>query len=194
MSNYKLTSPIDVFTSSSNAQLNLYESSGTYAVQIKAPSLTSNIPFNLPASSGSTGQYLTFNTGSASTWSTATTVRQILPINISFITALSSGSSVGTGGPFTVGTISFFGTSINDAPTSLYAVIGGVAGTNVVVSLVDVTNAVTIGTSAAVTTTTNPQIVQLPITGAINSTEAVWTVQLSCTAGTARIWSFHILQ
>lgn len=56
MSNYTLTSPVDV-TSTGASQIQLYDASGTNSVTLAAPTLTSNVTFPLPSNAGVAGQY-----------------------------------------------------------------------------------------------------------------------------------------
>ena len=194
MSNYKLSSVVDVYSSGSNAQINMYNSGGTFAVNVKAPSVAANIPFNLPSTAGSNYQFLTYSSGAPSTWTSnpGSNVTS-LPMNITFITGLLTTAST-TSTTFTnVGVLYFFGTTTEGTPSAIYAVIGGVAAVDVEVRLFDNTNAVVIGTSTAVTTTTTPQVVSIPV-GTIATTAANWYVQIRrATSGTAQIWSIHVL-
>lgn len=193
MSNYKLTPSIDVSSASLTGQLNLYSAGSSNAVQIKAPTgLVSSVPFILPSTAGSVGQYLTNGAG-ASTWSGGGANNTSLPMCLSFITGLGTAAQT-TNTAFTnVGTLYFFGTTTEGTPSAIYAAIGGIASVGTRVRLLDNTNTVIIGTSVAVSTTATPQIVQIPITGAIAATAAQWYVQIArTTSGTARIWTIHI--
>lgn len=193
MSNYKLSSPIDVSSSSTSGQINLYDIGGSFAVNIKAPAaLLADVPFVLPASDGSTNQVLTY--GSTNTWSNGGINHTSLPLCLTFKTSLTLSASV-TSATFTnVGVLYFFGTTLEGTPSAIYAVIGGIASVGAQVRLYDNTNAVIIGTSTAVTTTTTHQIVQIPITNPFNASAAQLYVQIArTTSGTVQIWSIHIL-
>ena len=194
MSSYKLSSPIDIFSSSATGQVNLYSAGSSNAVQIKAPALAANVPFILPATAGSIGQYLTYG-ALASTWLNGSTNNTSLPMCISFITGITTAAQIATVVPTIVGTLYFFGTTTEGTPSAIYAVIGGIVSSGTQVRLFDNTNSIIIGLSVAVATTATPQIVTIPISGAIAATAAQWYVQLARTGGvgTARIWSIHVL-
>lgn len=85
MSNYTLTSPVDV-TSAGAGQIQLYDASGTNSVTLAAPTLTSNVTFPLPSNSGVNGYYL-YGTGLSSSWISNTygqTIGTTLPISMRF--------------------------------------------------------------------------------------------------------------
>lgn len=194
MSNYKLTSPVDVSSSSVTGQLNIFSLGTSFAFQIKAPTLTSNVPFVLPAVAGTTNQYLTY--GATPTWTTQTIVTSTtsLPLSFSFITGVNTAAQNANTTFTNVGAFYFFGTTTEGTPSAIYAVIGGIASVGARVRVFDNTNAVTIGTSAAVSTTTTPQIVQIPITTPFSAAAAQLYVQISrTTSGTVRIWTVQIL-
>ena len=190
MSNYKLTPSVDVSSSSVTGQINLFNTGGTFAVQLKAPALAASVPFVLPATAGSTGQFLNYG-AAAPTWAAITRTNVSMPINITFIVA---GTGVTIAAAFTdIGTIHFLGTTVEGTPSAIYAVVGGFVATGVRVRIVDSTFGPIIGTSTAVATTAVPQIVSIPV-GTINAAAAIWTVRLESTgATTAQLWSLHVL-
>jgi hypothetical protein len=183
MSNYTLTSPIQA------TQVNLFPSGSANAVTVKAPAaLSTNTIFPLPATAGSTGQYLAYN-ASGATWTSSSGNRSQLPLSTIFY---------GGGGGFSnstaltstnVGSLYFVGTAAAGTPSAIYAIVGGVAGTGVRVRIFDFTNSVQIGISASLTTTATQVIINIPITGSFSASPAILNFQLSRSGGgTARMY------
>ena len=99
MSNYTLTSPVDVKHSSSNAQINMFPSGGgSFAAQLQAPaSLAGNVPFILPSASGTTGQFLQLGASSNTQWATAVNSSSTMPLSVRFSGSNANGNPVATG-------------------------------------------------------------------------------------------------
>lgn len=187
MSNYTLTPSIDVYSSGSNGKINLYDSSTINAVQIATPTLSGNVDFNLPTTSGSTGQFLSFSSGAPSSWiSSPSTNHTSLPITLNFITGIpitgtaTYGASVTSATPTSVGKIYFLGTAIEGTPSAIYSTtsLRLFTGDTYTISVVDITNSVTIATltnSSGIAV----RILNIPITGSISPSPAIWDVQIS---------------
>lgn len=116
MSNYTLESPVDV---TSTGYINLFSTGSSNAVQLQSPSLTSNIPFVLPSTSGSTGQYLSKGI-SGTQWSSPPGNTTMYPLNF-LVTGPTSDTPARTNSntALVVSTIYFQGTS-TETPTAIY--------------------------------------------------------------------------
>lgn len=207
---YTLSSPIDVFLNGSNASMRLFNGS-TFSTNIQTTAMSTTEPFILPASLGTNGQALQYNSAE-SQWGTlpfstiintpsgTSTVSNYntnnIPISVHMTgPTILSPSATASSSFVRVGIFRFRGTSIDGSPSSMYAVIGGIVTTgDVSVRIFNSTNSVIIGTSTGVATTTIPQIVNIPITNLFPSGAAMMEIQLAVVGGgTARLWHTHIL-
>lgn len=144
MSNYKLTSPIDVSSSSSNAQLNLFNIGGTFAVNVKAPSLTANVDFTLPSTAGTNGYLLKRTGASTIDWAASPAVAlsgTSIPTQISFNTGnIPTTSVVVTSSNNAVAYFMYNGSTLGGPPTN-FSIIYDLASPNTGrVQILDITN------------------------------------------------------
>jgi hypothetical protein len=203
--NYTLTSPIDIKSSSVNpSQLNLFPgSASTFSVQLQAPtSLATNIPFILPSINGTPGQYLQYGVGGATSWKPASNSTSTLPISFRFSTT--------TGAPTTTTSTTFialgrfyYGGTNTDNPIA--TAIATVRGSNTVatgqIQLFNLTNATTIATSATFGPTSGTTIsVNLGTISNLPANPAILEIRFrrvnvggGGVAGTADIYAFQLL-
>ena len=142
MSSYILTSPIDIYLSGSQSQINLYNSAGTFAAQLVAPStLTANIDFTLPSTNGSTGQYLRRMGASAIEWSNPSGLG--LPIHFRTFQNSTTAKGVSTDLNLQAVGYMYFPGSINlgASPTNAYFVFSqSTTGNSIRTGISDLTN------------------------------------------------------
>lgn len=155
-SNYTLTSPLDVkSTTSSASQINVYPgSASTFAVQVSSPtSLTSNVQFILPSSNGTVGQYLQYGTGigGACSWGTVTNSNpnSTLPSSYQFANTTGTPASITSNTFVTLGRCCYRGTTTDNTIQTAIAVVqtSNTTATGQV-QLYDYTNNLIIATSA----------------------------------------------
>lgn len=144
MSNYKLTSPIDVYSSSANAQINMYNTGGTFAVQLNAPSLTTNIDFTLPSANGTNGHLLKKTGATSIAWAASPTIALVgtsIPTQVSFNTGnIPTTNVVVTSSNNAVAYFMYNGSTLGGPPTDFSIVYTLASPDTGRVQIIDITN------------------------------------------------------
>lgn len=198
-STYKLTSPIDVYSASSNAQINLSSSGSAFAVQIKAPTtLTTNVDFTLPSSSGSIGQYLQRTGISSLGWTTTLNPSGSLPNSMRTYRTSTATCTNSTSTYRRTLVFPFLGsTALGGSPTAAYIIISHSNNTvTSKVQLLDSTNSTTIATATSGTFTAGTlNLLSLGTITNIPATPAIFTLNFARNSGggTVSIYNFKFL-
>lgn len=198
MSSYILTSPIDIFLSGSQSQINLFNSAGTFAAQIVAPSaLAANVDFTLPSAAGSTGQYLRRMGANALEWSNPSGLG--LPISMRTYQNSTTAKGVSTDLNLqAIGHIYFPGsTKLGASPTSAYLIYSqSTTGNSMRTGISDLTNGgATVNLANynslpyAVGTL---NLITLSLSN-ISAGPSVWSIAIRKTGGTGTI-SIHVFK
>ena len=182
MSSYILTSPIDIYLSGSQSQINLYNSAGTFSSQIVAPaSLTANIDFTLPSTSGSTKQFLQRTGASSLGWSTLANSSPYYPIEFRMYQSSTAAKTTTSSTPQVCCSFYFPGTTVLGASPSRAFCLGsiGTSGDSFRIQLVDLTaGSVVLGFQNS-----------FPTVGVI--TRATLTINSLLVTATPAIWQFR---
>lgn len=144
MSNYKLTPSVDVSSSTVGGQINFFDTGGIFAVQMKAPTLASDIDFTLPSSSGTTGQLLKRTGATTLEWEEPVSASMSLPIQIVLTIGNLPVTPVNAGGNPPPGVIvAYFmynGSTLSGTPTNFTVVYSSNGGSACRVYISDLTN------------------------------------------------------
>jgi hypothetical protein len=201
MSNYTLISPIDIKSSSTTGTINVYNPSGSNYVSIVAPSsLSTNVDFTLPSTTGETGQYLQRTGPNSLGWSTLPGgSNYILPISsIILPTAIPGFTYIQTtSGTFVNATYFIFpGTTAIGSDTPSFIFIGGSNGINTFhqIRILDITNSTTIVTSPTLGPGSGLIIYNVGTLNNLSTSSAVWQIQMRRVSGASntRFHSFYI--
>jgi hypothetical protein len=209
-SNYTLTSPLDVkSTTSSASQINVYPgSASTFSVQLTAPSsLTSDVQFILPSSNGSVGQYLQWGTGigGSSEWGTviSSNPTSTLPSSYQFASTTGVPASITSNTFITLGRCYYGGTTTDNTIQTAIAVVqtSNTTATGQV-QLFDYTNNLIIATSAVYgpyNPANIPKIINLGVISNLPTGNAILEFRIRRVnvggggAGNTSLYSFQLL-
>lgn len=202
MSNYNLASPVDVKSSASDAQINMYDSGGNFAVQVNAPAgLASNVDFTLPSTSGTSGQLLQRTGATSLGWVTKSgaPTGSSLPMQINFCTGnIPTTPLVRTvTGNVIVGYFIYSGSTASGPPSNFTMTYVSVFGTIISIIIIDLTHSsnVILSTTPAFA----PGISSIPATARwtspftnIPTTQSLFRVNLNITSITTSFSVFSM--
>lgn len=122
MSNYKIVSPVDVKSSSTNGQVNLFSAGSLNAAQIKAPAaaLTANVDFTFPTTVGLVGQCIYRSGASSLDWITPGPTNVFFPMSVRLFANSTKGMSTTSATLRTVFQFFYQGSNLVGAPTTAY--------------------------------------------------------------------------
>ena len=145
MSNYKLSSPVDVSSSSVNGQINMYGAGSAFAVQVKAPAgLVANVDFTLPTTVGTTGQFLQRTGASSLGWVTKSgaSIGSSLPVQINFSIANlpTTPLNFAVTGNFVISYFMYNGSTSSASPTRFTIICGTTVLSIFTLLVFDITN------------------------------------------------------
>lgn len=184
MSNYSLNSPINVSSSSVAGQVNMYGAGGSFAVQVKAPTLAANVDFTLPSTTGTAGQLVRRINATSTGWSPSpaigATTGKSLPIHFNFCTTNIPSTPINafnTGGA-TLAYFMYNGSTLSGPPTKL-SIIYSASGTGPArVTIFDVNTSLQFGDSGILSNGTTKSF-SSAITGTVPTTQSLMRISSS---------------
>lgn len=199
MSSYILTSPIDILSPVTAAQINLVSVGSSFASQFQAPAvLTANIDFTLPSTAGTTGQYLQRTGATSLGWANITTTTTLgLPLSLR---SYQNSTAVCTTANVTLRSVLTFyfpgSTALGGSPSSAYIVFSPSTNTTTCQAQIqDLTNATIVATATSGTFAAGTlNLLNLGTLSNISTGTSTWRLLASRPAGgTATIYCFKIL-
>lgn len=186
MSNYNLSSPIDVKASGVSSQINLFNTAGTFSVQLKAPTITSDIDFTLPSANGTTGWFLQRSGPSSLAWAAGTassTVGKSLPTEIGFnIGNLPSSSITVTTSNTLIAYFMYNGSTLSGSPINFTIIYGLTAPATGRVVILDYSNSsVTVADTGTISTATTLGSFSVSSFTNVPTTQAIFQVNATGT-------------
>lgn len=178
MSSYRLTSPIDINSTSgaSAGTINIFNGATNYTSLRSPTALTANRPFILPPAIGAVGTYVKYD-GTNVVFGTGVANTTAIPINMEICNTNASNAATTTSTTFvTVGNLNWRGTATEGTPSAVYAIVSTTTGSGEV-RLFNRTAATT-AALGSFATTGGQIILTIPITGGFTAGADIIDVQL----------------
>ena len=196
MSSYILASPVDVVSSSSNAQINLFSTGSVFAAQFQAPSgLIADVDFTLPTTTGSNGQFLQRTGASSLGWTNI--YGPMLPMQLRTYRNSTTAKTTTNTTLQVVSTFYFQGsTALGGNPAAAYIIFSpSTNATTCQARISDLTNTTTIATVTSGTFTAGTlNLINFGALSNIPTGPAIWQLTFARPAGaTASIYFFEII-
>lgn len=199
--NYNISGVADIFSSSSPGQINLFNTSSTFAIQLQSPPGTiTPYTISLPSSLGPTNSFLQLVQSGVSGWAPNTIVASTsCPYNERYYSSstvvciTSSAVNVSADYIYYIGS-----TAMGGSPTNMTAIVGATnLTTTMVITVQDITNSLTVASvtvsSATFTGTSSPNAVNMGSISNISSSGCIWQIFIRRSAG-AGILQFYGMQ
>jgi hypothetical protein len=200
MSNYTLTSPIDVKSTAVTGSILVYNPSGTNYVNVTAPtSLAGNVDFTLPSTVGTTGQYLQRTGASSLGWANGNATNYPFPYN-ALTLATTSTALITTTSTTNVSYAQFIfpgTTALNGNTPRLLMTLGSNSATTTIgITVSDITNATTVATITTGTFVAGaPTVFNVTPLSNLSTTASVWQilVRRASGTGTCQFYGYTVL-
>lgn len=201
---YSVSGTADIFSTTAPGQVNLFDTAGTFAVQLRAPS-GAITPYSiaLPSSTGAIGSYVQLTqTAQTLGWVPNTIVASTsCPYNERFYSSATSACTTTSAVNVSADYVAYIGsTAMGSSPTSMIAILGASnLATTMVVTVQDITNALTVASltvsSATFTGTNVPNSINMGAITNISASGCIWQILIrrSAGAGTVQFYGFQII-
>ena len=198
---YSVSSTADVASTTIPGQVNLFNTAGTFSVQLQAPSTTVT-PYTLalPSTLGATNSFSQItNTGGALGWvPNAMNANSSCPYTGRTYSASTTRCTTTSAVDVSADTLIFLGTTaMGSGPTAIIALLGcSNLTTTMVVTVQDITNSLTVATStissATFTAINVPNSRNLGAISNLSSGASVWQVTIRRTVGAGTLQFYNI--
>jgi len=164
----------------------IFVSNGTNSVDIKAPvGLVGNVDFTLPATAGTTGQFMQRTGAAASAWTTVSqfNTNSSLPMFLKFTTGSGVVTTANSASYVLLSSFIYRGTGTDNVITSASAVISTSAGTTGQIRIVDRTSTLVICETAVFGPSTTVSIISMGVISNLPVAQTIFEVQMKRVGG-----------